>query len=143
MKKAIRIGAIGAIIALLAAMYVWFFVYNKPHENFERAKPEKVLSASQCFKNFSKNNTSDGGKVLEIYGIPSSIETGDSMVVVCFSFKKGMFGDEGIRCTMLPKFQKAATKLSTADTVYIKGFCAGYNGTDVIFENSSIINKYK
>jgi len=143
MKKAIRIGAIGAITALLAVMYVWFFVYNKPHQNFEMAKPEKVLSASQCFENFSKNNTPDDGKVLEIYGIPSSIETADSMVVVCFYFKKGMFGDEGIRCTLLPKFQKAASKLSTTDTVYIKGFCAGYNGTDVIFEKSSIINKDK
>lgn len=140
MKKVILSGIIVAIVAILAALYIWFFVYNKPHRNFEKAKPDLVLPARQCYDNFSRHKGKEGGKVIEIYGIPSGIENYDSLVVVYFSFSQGMFGSEGIRCTMLPDFQKSALRLSTRDTVYIKGFCSGYNGTDVILQSCSILH---
>jgi len=141
MKKFKRIIGILFITGIIAAIYVWVFVYNKPHKNFEKAKPDIVLAARQCYDDFSEHKALEGGKVVEIHGIPSGIENSDSMVVVYFTFKKGMFGDEGIRCTMLPDFQKSALALSTHDTVYIKGFCSGYNGTDVILQSSSLIRK--
>ncbi len=142
MKKAIKITGVLFLAAVLAAAYVWFFVYNKPHRNFEKAKPEIVESARQSYQNFKANpRAAEAGKVIEIYGRPTGVEHSDSLVVVVFAFQKGMFGNEGVRCTLLPDYRKEALKLSTRDTVYIKGFCSGYNGTDVILEDCSIIHK--
>ena len=141
MKKFKKIAGWFLLVILAATAYVWFFVYNKPHRDFEKAKPDIVESAWQCYQNFTKNKATEAGKVLKIYGLPSGIEHSDSLVVVVFAFQKGMFGDEGIRCAMLPDYQEEALKLSTRDTVYIKGFCSGYNGTDVILEDCSIVHK--
>jgi hypothetical protein len=143
MKKIKRVLGILFALGILVAAYIWFFVYNKPHRNFEKAKPDITMSARQCYHEFSQNKIHAGGKVLEIYGIPTSVKKSDSLVVVVFAFKKGMFGDNGIRCTMLADNQKKALALSTSDTAYIKGFCAGYNGSDVVLEDCSIIHKSK
>lgn len=139
MKIFKRILVIMFALGILVAGYIWFFVYNKPHRNFETAKPDLTMSARQCFNGFTQKKIHAGGKVLELYGVPSSIQNSDSLVVVVFAFKKGMFGDNGVRCTMLKNFQKKALALSTSDTTYIKGFCAGYNGSDVILEDCSIV----
>ncbi len=127
-------------VLVLAMAYVWFFVYNKPHRNFDKDKPDVVESATSCFQNFLKNpNAAEAGKLVEIYGAASSVERSDSAVRVVFAFRQGMFGDEGIRCTLLPKYWKMAEFLSLKEPLRIKGFCAGYNGTDVIFESCSIL----
>jgi len=63
----------------------------------------------------------------------------DSMVIVVFAYRKGDFGDEGIRVTMLPQFNQAAKGIDPFKQVKIKGLCTGYNGTDVIMEDGSII----
>ena len=142
MKKVIKITGVLFLVAVLAAAYVLFFVYNKPHRNFEKAKPVIVESARQSYQNFKANpRAAEAGKVIEIYGRPTGIEHSDSLVVVVFAFQKGMFGSEGVRCTLLPDFRKEALKLSIRDTLYLKGFCSGYNGTDVILEDCSIIHK--
>jgi hypothetical protein len=138
MQKLIRLLAAVVGLGLIVSLYIWFFVYNKPHRNFEKEKAEVVLQARQCFNDFSSGKNDLGGKVIEIYGVPSGVEDNDSVVLVVFSFNQGMFGDEGIRCGMLPKFQSDARKLNLNDTVFIKGFCTGYNGTDVIINNCSI-----
>jgi len=76
---------------------------------------------------------------LQLTGIPSSIEVGDSLVVVVFVFNTGMFGDEGIRCTMLPNHTENTKSMSLIDKITIKGYCSGYNETDVVLEQCSIV----
>ncbi len=86
MKNFKRVLGILFVAGILLAAYTWFFVYNKPHRNFEKAKPDITMSARDCYNGFSQNKLHAGGKVLEIYGIPSSIESSDTMVVVVFAF---------------------------------------------------------
>lgn len=99
------------LLILLAAgflgdTYVWFFVYNKPHRNIETASPDYILAAESLYAHYSNKATPEGenynGVVLQISGIPTSIETVDSLRIVVFAFAEGVFGDEGIRCTLLP-----------------------------------------
>jgi len=142
MKKVFKAGIAIAVLLALAAAYVWFFVYNKPHRDFEKAAPDVVESARQCYLNFKKSaKAPESGKVVELYGIPKGVERSDSLVTVVFAFQEGMFGDEGIRCALLPKYNREAGRISSHDTLRIKGFCSGYNGTDVILENCSIVHK--
>jgi hypothetical protein len=50
-----------------------------------------------------------------------------------------MFGDEGIRCAMLPNHAQNIASFIGSD-VRLKGYCTGFNETDVIMEKCSIVN---
>ena len=144
MKKLFKIIGILALVGIIAAVYGWFFVYNKPHPDYEKATADYQLAANECYQQYVERidwaSEEHNGKVLEIYGKPSGIEENDSLVIVTFVFDKGMFGDEGVRCTMLDKYNDNALALNLDDNITIKGFCSGYNETDVILEHCSIVN---
>lgn len=142
MKKLLKIGAGIAVLGILAAVYVWFFIYNKPHRDYEKADADYIVSAETCYNQYAASAPESKqylDKVLQIKGIPTSVENTDSTVIVVFAFSSGMFGDEGIRCTMLPNHQDNARKLNLSESISIKGYCSGYNGTDVILEHCSLV----
>lgn len=142
MKKILKIGAGLALLAILAGVYVWFYVYNKPHRDYQKAEADFVVSAETCYYQYSANTAESKqylDKVLQVEGIPSSIESTDSTVIVVFAFNSGMFGDEGIRCTMLPNQHDQTRSLALSENISIKGYCTGYNGTDVILEHCSLV----
>lgn len=140
MKKLVKVIGVLAILGILGAAYGWFFVYNKPHVNYEKAEPDAKLSAKVCYQTFANENTDNLGKVLLLTGVPTSVEQQDSLVIVVFAFEQGMFGDEGVRCTMLPNYNDAALAYDFSKEINIKGKCQGYNDTDVILEHCSIVN---
>lgn len=142
MKTIWKIAIVLVIAGMLGAAYGWFFVYNKAHEDYETAEADFSLTASECFQAYADEYAEENiytGAVLEITGKPTSIEKSDSLVIVVFAFREGMFGDEGIRCTMLPNHRQGALALNTGETVTIKGYCTGYNDTDVIITQCSIV----
>lgn len=143
MKNWLKVFAFAALVAILAIAYMWFFIYNKPHKNIEKAIPDYVISAQECYNHYANGENNDDknytGKVLQLVGVPTSIESNDSTAVIVFAFNSGMFGDEGIRCTMLDTYKDKSLELKTNESVTIKGFCSGYNETDVILEHCSII----
>lgn len=140
MKKLVKIAGVLAILGILGVGYGWFFVYNKPHINYEKAKPDALVTAENCYQSFTDKSSIYLGKVVQLSGVPTKVENQDSLVIVVFAFNKGMFGDEGIRCTMLPNHGMAALALNSSSKIEIKGKCQGYNGTDVILEHCSIIH---
>lgn len=142
MKKIFKIGGILALVGILAGIYVWFFIYNKPHRNYEEAKADYTLNANDCFVNYAENNgiIDYNGKMLQFTGKATRVETIDSLTIIVFVFNEGMFGEEGIRCTILPNHVEAALQVDFSQDITIKGFCAGYNDTDVILQYCSIIN---
>ncbi len=142
MKKILKIGAGLALLAILAGVYIWFFVYNKPHRDYEKADADFIISAEDCYNHYASGNSQSQlylDNVLQIDGIPSSIESTDSTMIVVFAFSSGMFGDEGIRCTMLQNQFGKIKNLTLSENISIKGYCTGYNGTDVILEHCSLV----
>jgi len=148
MKKLYLIIGIVATAGILAAAYVWFFVYNKPHIDYESATPDYVVTAKNCYLSFSGQqiyNEKQGtvnytGKILQLSGLATKIEKNKDATVIIFVFDNGVFGDEGIRCSLLPAYVEAANNLDLSQEITIKGFCAGYNDTDVILQFCSIKN---
>jgi len=129
------------ILVIAAGLYIWFFVYNKPHTDFERSKPEYVITAKKLFNDFTTNSNVDyTGKVVKISGTAQQIEDADTLVTVVFVFNEGMFGSEGIRCSFIPKYNGQLRKIEFPSPLILKGFCPGYNGTDVILEHCSLIS---
>ncbi len=143
MKKWMKIIGSLAIVGIIATLYIWFYVINKPHRDYEKAEPDHVLAAEQLFEQYRHDKViADSlytGMVLQINGNIDKVESKDSIVVAIFIFDQGMFGDEGIRCILLPNHYAELGNYGKGSEITIKGYCTGYNDTDVIIEKASII----
>lgn len=143
MKKGIKIGSGLIMVIVIAGILGYFFIYNKPHRNFEKANPDFKIDALEFFGTYINDRqnaeTTYNGKVVELTGVLQRIENPDSLMIAVFVFQEGMFGDEGIRCTMLPNYHQETLNLQSMEIVTIKGYCAGYNDTDLILEKCSLI----
>ncbi len=143
MKTWIKVLLSLAVVGVVAVLAIYFFVYNKPHENYEKAKPEIIIQADDLFSEFMSNPDEAGqkynGKVLQITGILDDIESSEEMVFAVFAFTEGMFGKEGVRCSMLDAHAKELKDTNIGVELTVKGYCTGFTGTDVILEHGSII----
>jgi hypothetical protein len=143
MKKIGLITLALIILAGAAAFIVYKYVYNKPHPDYVKEKAEVTIAAKRLWVDYSMNkdiaDPKYTGKVIEIKGSIMRVETVENLVIVVFAYKKGDFGDEGIRVTMLPAYHQAAKGINPFKDIRIKGLCTGYNGQDVIMEDGSIV----
>ncbi|MBT7622108.1 MAG: hypothetical protein HN593_06715 [Lentimicrobiaceae bacterium] len=144
MKNWLKVFLFAGIVGLAAIAYMWFFMYNKPHTDYDKATPDFIISANECYNHFYNGQESPDkaftGKVLQLHGFLTSVDDLDSTAVIVFTYNEGMFGDEGIRCTLLPTYKDEGLNFDKSKSITIKGFCSGYNDTDVILEHCSIIN---
>jgi hypothetical protein len=141
-----KIGLIALVLVILggaAAFLVYKYVYNKPHPDYVKEKTDLSIAAKRLWTDYSMNkdiaDPKYTGKVIEVEGSIMRVEEAGNMVIVVFAFKRGDFGDEGIRVTMLPEYHQAAKGINPFKNVKIKGLCTGFNGQDVIMENGSIV----
>jgi len=145
MKNWIKIISLLGTIGVIAALLVFYFLYNKPHPDYEKMDGIYTVAASDLYKSFTVNKTEAGskynGKVVAVTGRITKVETSDSLTTCIFVFENGMFGDQGVRCTVLSKYGGEVTKILPGSDVKLKGFCTGFNDTDVILDKCSIINK--
>lgn len=136
--------ALGLLVTgIISAALVYQFVINKPHRDFEKAKPSFIVSASDLFESFRADKTlaesKYNGQVVLLSGKLDMVEATDNLVTGVFIFDEGMFGDEGVRCTMLPEHARIMKSLPIGSEVSLKGFLTGYNETDVILEHCSFV----
>ena len=128
---------------IIFSHFLYKFYINKPHRDIEKADPDFTLKTENLYKEYTKNKVhSDSlynGKVIQISGKVDKIETTDSLVIAVFVFSKDDFGDAGIRCTMLPKYNNELKNIIKGTEINIKGACSGYNDTDVILEKCSLV----
>lgn len=144
MTKWIKIIAILAVIGLIAVFLVWKFYINKPHADIENTPAAYSLNAQELWKQYNQElKLSDSlytGKVVEITGNLSNVEKADTLVYIVFVMEPDPdFGNKTIRCEMLPKYNEEATSLAPNSTVKVKGFCSGYDQTDIKITKCSII----
>lgn len=143
MKKRSKILIIALLFSAIGFMVVYRFVYNKPHPDYAKEEAVANLSAKDLYNGF-KSATADfnhkyNGKVIAVRGMVTKIEKSDSLVVAVFVFEQGDFGDQGVRCTLLPVSDGSLNRLKPESEITIKGLCNGYNETDVILEKCTII----
>ena len=142
MKNIKRIALVMLIAAFAGGMYTWFFVYNKPHPDYENLKAEYNYKPQALFDEYRTQNAVANekctGKMISIKGKIDFVESSENGTIVVFVLDRGIFGDEGIRCTLLDKYSTVTDNLDENAMVEIKGFCSGYNETDVIMEKCTI-----
>lgn len=131
-------------IGILAGGYVYFFVWNKAHPEYADLKADHELQAQELFDAFTTDAESASlkynGKMILLAGDVNKVEQADSLTIAVYVFSEGMFGDEGIRCTFLSSDELKNLSSEDLKGKRIKGYCTGYNDTDVILENCSIVN---
>lgn len=139
MKLKIFIGLV--ILGLAAGIWVYFFMYNKPHPTYKSLKPDFAIEATDLYNQFksspAKSAEKYNGKMLEVKGLLSQTEVNDSSATAYFIIEEGMFGYQGVRIALL-QGEKTGS-LSSGSTVTLKGLCTGFNDSDVILEHGSII----
>ncbi len=140
MKKWMKILLILAILGAAGATYVYVFVYNKAHPDYANLEPDFDTEAQTLFEAF-KNNPEDAattynGKIIRLSGTLDKIDKLEDQTIAYFILDEGMFGNEGIRISMLPDEADKIKPLDTGKSVIIKGFCTGYNDSDVILDTA-------
>jgi len=136
---------LGALcMVIIGAISVYLYI-NKAHPSYEKLKPQFTITPKAVYDEFKTNGKASAlkynGKMVELQGAISKIENADTLVTIVFAFSQGLFGDEGVRCAMLPKLNSTVKMLKQGDNVDLKGLCQGFNETDVIFEKCSLIQK--
>ena len=144
MNKVLRIALILAGLGLIAAALVWKFYVNKPHDDIEESTPAFSMAAAELWKQYNANlKTADSlytGKVIEITGKLDRTDKSDTLVYAVFVMEvDSMFGDKSVRCEMLQKYNTEAPALEKDAQVKIKGFCTGFDQTDIKFNKCSIV----
>ena len=142
-KKLIYILLLIILVGAISGFLVWKYYINRPSKTYENEPAAYKLSASELFHDFQNDKTKADakylGKVIQISGILKNVEQIDTIVKVVFAFSQGLFGDEGIRCTILQKDAAKAKKLGENYPITLKGYCTGFNDTDVILEKCIIV----
>lgn len=132
------------VLALTGALLGYYFIYNKPHTDYEAAKPGFTGEAETLYHAFLEDPEAAAGRfddmVLQVSGAVSGVEVSGDVVTVVFVFGEGFFGEEGVRCTMLESHIDKALKLGVGQTVTIKGHFAGFDGSDVVLQHASIVD---
>jgi len=144
MKKIVIVLGVLAVIGIIAAALVWKFYVNKPHDDIEKMDPAYSLSTEEIWKQFNvEYKTADSlytGKVIQLSGTVSRVDKNDTIVSVIFVMAADeMFGDKTISCQMYKRHNEEAQTIAPGTLLKIKGFCTGYNDTDLIFNKCSII----
>lgn len=144
MKKLLKIGLILSVTGLIVAALVWKFYVNKPHDDIEKALPSYSMTAEEIWKQYNIDTaTADStynGKVIELSGTLNRADKSDSLVYVVFVMEAdSLFGDKSVRCEMLHKYNDEAMAIAANAPVKIKGFCTGFDQTDIKFNKCSIL----
>ena len=130
MKKLLTIGGIAFV---LAAIYVWFFVYNKPHKDIEASKADFKTTETKLVEAFDVNpqeaNTKYNNKVLAFEGEISEIIKDDSLSSIVFHRSDSY----SITCEVLPEYNNKALQLQAGSVLKVKGLYVGFMEVDPDF----------
>lgn len=134
MKKYILIG-FG--IAVIAAVSVALYMYNKKVPTLEDVTPDFVLTADELFDAFDTNETEAlkeyENKVIEVKGEVMSVKNSENQSNIILKAEMAMAG--GVNCSF--NYPQEAN-IEKGMVVSIKGRCQGYL-LDVVLNNCYLI----
>ncbi|MCB0597633.1 MAG: hypothetical protein H6557_31345 [Lewinellaceae bacterium] len=121
-----RLLGIGLLLALLG-LGVGYFMYNKPHQNMDKAKVDVALEASELFTAFETNEAEANekylDKIIKVSGTVKEVSTDDKgNISVTLESGSEMFG---VVCQMDDLTKHAKTNFEPGEQITFKGVCTG------------------
>lgn len=114
------------LLALIGGSF-GYYMYNKPHQNMNKATAEIHLTSTQLFTDYENDETEANGKyldkIMEISGKIKEVATDENgMMSLTLESGSDMFG---VICQMdnLSKHQR--TEFEEGEEVKLKGICTG------------------
>lgn len=143
MKKLLKILLVLIVLGIIGGVAGYHFIYNKPHPNIEKQKPDYKLTAQNLFDAYRNDESGASekynGKVIEITGYVTAVERANDLIIAVFGLDEGIFGVEGIRLTMLDHHSEAIENHNLSGKITIKGLNDGYNDPDVVIRQGSVV----
>lgn len=135
------------LLVLLAlggiALTIAYRMYNKPHPDYVSLPADIKIDVQDLYETYVNDpesaNKQFTGKMVEIVGVPARLESENGLIAV-FVMAEGMFGDEGVRCVFVDGQAPINQDFLDGAPKKIKGFCVGFNETDVLLEKCSWVN---
>lgn len=135
-KKLLIIGLVLFVLGVAGGIAGYVFVYNKPHRNIEKAKPDFLISADDLYQAFADDEESAGarytGKVVQVSGRIESINTvNDTMKTIVMTASGAMMG--GANALLHKKYATDASysevlaDLQEGSAATLKCRCTGFN----------------
>lgn len=123
MKKVL----IALAVLLVAGAAVGFYLWNKPHENMERAKADMTLQAAQLFAEYNTDQAAADAKYLDktvaVKGVVKEVNKDEGSVKILLETGS----DFNVLCTLDELSQHARTDFPIGEKVTFKGKCTGFN----------------
>jgi hypothetical protein len=131
-RKTILFLGLFLTVVIVAAVYLYVFVYNRQNPNIEDKKADFTITSldliNDCEKLDTGANHKYNDKVLEIKGKVSSTLPGDSITSVVMDEGK----NTSITIEMYAKYNNVAKNLKIGDEVTIKALYISYLPADPI-----------
>ncbi|WP_020538140.1 OB-fold protein [Lewinella cohaerens] len=123
MKNIIKYGLLLAVIGAGIGVYLW----NKPHENMDRAKTDVQISAGELFTAFAENEAQANeiylDKVIAVTGKVREVsKSPEGLVKVTLDSGDEMFG---VICQLDELSEHQRTEFQPGESVMLKGKCTG------------------
>ncbi len=117
------------ILAIVILCLVWeaYHLYNKPHESVATETASNSINAVALYQQYQQNeHVADSlylGKIIEVKGILSSIDTSSTTAILELSQQKD---GGGISCQMFAQDKNASAYPAIGSNITVKGKCTGF-----------------
>ena len=106
---------------------VAYLIYNKPHQNMQKAEADMKVNAEELFSAFASDETAANekylDKVLAVTGEVKSVNTSEEgTVTITLNAGSEMFG---VTCELDALSEHAKTDFQPGETITVKGICTG------------------
>ncbi|MGH1437362.1 MAG: OB-fold protein [Lewinella sp.] len=123
MKNILKYGLLLALIGGAIGVYLW----NKPHENMDKAKADVQIAAGELFTAFAENETQANetylDKVIAVTGKVREVsKSPEGLVKVTLDSGDEMFG---VICQLDELSEHQRTEFQLGESVTLKGKCTG------------------
>ena len=146
--KTLKIIGIIAVIAVIIGVVAGYFIYNKPHKNYEKAKADFTLTANELFNEFEENsdqaNQKYDKKVIELTGGVDEINKLQNNSSALIMMGGGINAELQSIYSTDDKYKKKLAELKSEDQVTVKCRYVGFEdliSTEVKLDNCYIVKK--
>ncbi|MFA8298701.1 MAG: hypothetical protein ACEPOV_00910 [Hyphomicrobiales bacterium] len=132
------------IIVILLIVY-WFFVYaiRKSPMIDESPKSTYQLWANSLFEAYNKSPKKADrlyrNHTIILHGDINRLDTSNASVTLIFQYEKEAFGEEGVKCKILDKYNDKAKMIMSGSEVNIKGVCKGFDNSFVLIDSCQLL----
>lgn len=118
---------LAALLVLAIGGGVGYYLFNKPPDQLQSARPAFELSGTELFEAFENNEQAANQKyldqVVQVTGqLVKSNTNENGQTILTLQAGSGMFG---IQCELDPTVDHPTTNFQTGQTLTVKGICTG------------------